>query len=166
MAVLPDEGTVVDLGSGGGVPALVLALACPGLSWVLVEVRQRRAQWLATAARRLGLGDRVTVRTERAEQVGRGPWRGSAAAVTARSFGPPAVTAECAAPLLERGATCWVSEPPTAEPARWPHDGLLLLGLARRASGEPPGWAGLDLIRPCPDDYPRRVGIPAKRPLF
>jgi 16S rRNA (guanine527-N7)-methyltransferase len=164
--VLPDEGAVVDLGSGGGVPALVLALARPGLSWVLVEVRQRRAEWLATAARQLGLDDRVTVRAERAEVVGRGPWRGRAAAVTARSFGPPAVTAECAAPLLEAGATCWVSEPPVAGPGRWPEDGLLLVGLARRASGEPPGWAGLDLVRPCPDRYPRRVGIPAMRPLF
>jgi 16S rRNA (guanine527-N7)-methyltransferase len=166
VAVLPDQGTVVDLGSGGGVPALVLALARPGLSWVLVEGRQRRAQWLAAAADRLGLGDRVTVCADRAEQVGRGPWRSRAAAVTARSFGPPAVTAECAAPLLELGGTCWVSEPPAAGPDRWPPGGLEMLGLVRRPGGEPPGWAGLDLVRPCPDRYPRRVGIPAKRPLF
>jgi 16S rRNA (guanine527-N7)-methyltransferase len=166
VPVLPAEGTVVDLGSGGGVPALVLALARPGLSWVLVEARQRRAQWLATAIRRLDLNGRVTVRAERAEQVGQGPWRARAAAVTARSFGPPAVTAECAAPLLELGATCWVSEPPSAEPARWPPGGLWLLGLARRPEGEPTGWAGLDLVSPCPDRYPRRVGVPAQRPLF
>jgi 16S rRNA (guanine527-N7)-methyltransferase len=166
VPVLPDEGTVVDLGSGGGVPALVLALARPGLSWVLVEVGQRRAQWLAAAVQRLGLGDRVTVRAERAEQTGRGPWRARAVAVTARSFGPPAVTAECAAPLLELGATCWVAEPPAADPERWPPAGLEVLGLVRRAAGEPPGWAGLALVRPCPDRYPRRVGIPAKRPLF
>ena len=181
-------GTIVDLGSGGGVPALVLAVALPASNWALVEAQQRRAVWLTDAARALGVADRVLVLHERAEVTGRGPWRGRAAAVVSRAFGPPAVTAECAAPLLAVGATCWVSEPPgpgggrrsagTHGPAgdegpasvegsggdRWPAGGLAELGLsfARRA----PGWAGLTAVAACPDRYPRRVGIPAKRPLF
>jgi 16S rRNA (guanine527-N7)-methyltransferase len=161
---LPSGGDVVDLGSGGGVPALVLALALPGTAWVLVESQRRRAAWLEDALRTLQLRGRVTVLEERAEVTGRGLWRGRAAAVVARSFGPPAVTAECAAPLLTAGASCWVAEPPDPDGTRWPAAGLALLGLAvtRRASG----WVALEAISPCSDRYPRRVGVPAKRPLF
>ena len=163
--LLPSDGTIVDLGSGGGVPSLILALARPEAAWVLVEAQQRRARGLVGAVGRHGLSDRVEVYAARAEVVGRGPWRGRAAAVTARSFGPPAVTAECAAPLLEIGGTCWVSEPPSTGPDRWPPAALAGLGLARRPRG-PAGWTGLELVRSCPDRYPRRVGVPAKRPLF
>jgi len=164
VAELPAVGAVVDLGSGGGVPALALAVALPGTAWVLVEAQQRRARWLGDAATMLGLESRVTVLEERAEVTGRGPWRGRAAAVVARGFGPPAVTAECAGPLLRMGGVCWVAEPPAPAPERWPPDRLAALGLApsRRA----PGWVGLEAVSECPERYPRRVGIPAKRPLF
>jgi 16S rRNA (guanine527-N7)-methyltransferase len=165
VAVLPVTGTVVDLGSGGGVPALALAVARPDLEWVLVEAQHRRARGLIEAVAALGLSERVVVLVERAEETGRGRYRGGAAAVVARSFGPPAVTAECAAPLLAAAATCWVAEPPSPDPERWPEDGLGELGLTRRLE-RAGGWVGLDRVAPCPDRYPRRVGIPAKRPLF
>jgi 16S rRNA (guanine527-N7)-methyltransferase len=161
---LPPAGHVLDLGSGGGVPALVLALALPGTSWVLVESHRRRAAWLEDAGRALDLAGRITVLEERAEVTGRGLWRGQAVGVVARSFGPPAVTAECAAPLLTAGATCWVAEPPDPDGARWPAAGLALLGLA--VTGRTAGWVALGAVSPCPDRYPRRVGVPAKRPLF
>ena len=165
VEVLPSSGLVVDLGSGGGVPCLPLVLARPGTEWILVESQRRRAVWLAGAVVALGVSDRVVVREERAELTGRGVSRGKAAAVTARSFGPPAVTAECAAPLLRPGGTCWVAEPPMPSDERWPDVGLRELGLVRRPDRRP-GWVGLDLVDACPDRYPRRVGIPTKRPLF
>ncbi len=86
--------------------------------------------------------------------------------VVVRSFGPPAVTAECGAPFLEVGGRMVVAEPPDQEP-RWPADGLAQLGLApgRRVT-EPSAFQVLEQVAPCPDRYPRRVGIPAKRPLF
>ena len=146
-------------------PALVLAAACPGPSWLLVESQQRRAAWLVWAVARLGLSDRVEVAEARAEVLGRGEWRGRAAAVTARAFGRPAVVAECAAPLLAPGSTCWVAEPPDPDASRWPEEGLAVLGLRRRSAGVT-GWIALDRVGPCPDRYPRRVGIPAKRALF
>jgi 16S rRNA (guanine527-N7)-methyltransferase len=164
VAALPPAGRIVDLGAGGGVPGLVLAVAIPGTEWALVESQQRRAAWLLEAVAVLQLGDRVDVRLERAEVTGRGPERGRADAVVARGFAAPAVTAECAAPLLAPGATCWVSEPPVPVASRWPVDGLALLGLtAGTAVG---GWMPLTATSPCPDRYPRRVGVPAKRPLF
>jgi 16S rRNA (guanine527-N7)-methyltransferase len=158
-----------DLGSGGGVPALPLALVLPASQWVLIEAGVRRAAFLRSAVAGLGLGDRVEVVEDRAEVVGRSPThRGRLDLVVARSFGPPAVVAECAAPLLALGGCAVVSEPPGGVPARWPVAGLAELGMV-------PGpsltiGAGtfqvLHQERPCPDRYPRRVGVPVKRPLF
>lgn len=155
----------VDLGSGGGVPGLVLAVALPWVHWLLVDSMQRRTTILDEAVVRLGLEDRVTVWCGRAEELGHAPEvRYSADLVVARSFGPPAVTAECAAPLLRMGGHLMVSEPPESSGARWPPMELGELGL------EP---VGVDLgvmvmvkVAETPDHYPRRVGIPAKRPLF
>jgi 16S rRNA (guanine527-N7)-methyltransferase len=165
VPVLPEAGVAVDLGSGGGVPALVLAWARPRLRWVLVESQDRRARWLHEAARRAGMAERTEVRQERAEATGRSTLRGQADVVTARSFATPAVTAECATGLLAVGGVLWVAEPPAEALNRWDGDVLDELGL-RAVDGAPPGWAGFEQVRPCPDRYPRRVGIPSKRPLF
>lgn len=164
VPVLPASGLVIDLGSGGGLPGLPLAIARPDLRWFLVDANKRRTDWLAEVVAELD-GIDIEVRRERAEEMGRGPVRGQADAVVARSFAAPAITAECAAPLLRLGGILWVAEPPTASDDRWPADGVAILGLD--AAGEAvPKWRGLALVRPCPDRYPRRTGIPAKRPLF
>lgn len=159
-------GRVLDLGSGGGVPALPLVLWMPTTRFVLIEVTERRVAFLREVAERLGLEDRLDIVHERAELAGRRPeLRGSCDAVTARSFAPPGVTAECGAPFLALGGVLVVSEPP--EPVdRWNPDGLAELGLGQADVNDSPGVALMRQERPCPDRYPRRVGIPAKRPLF
>jgi 16S rRNA (guanine527-N7)-methyltransferase len=156
-----------DLGSGGGIPALVLALAWPTSRWTLIEASMRRGQHLRWAVEALGLAHRVVVEDERAEVVGRSALRGTCDLVTARSFGPPAVTAECAAPLLRPGGRLVVSEPPD-DRERWPEPGLGLLHLGPPAlvDGDGARYAVMCLVEPAPERYPRRVGIPAKRPLF
>lgn len=167
-------GLAVDLGTGGGLPGLVLACAWPASRWLFVEANRRRCLWLQTAVQAVGLQE-VTVVNERAEVVGRGPYRHTASLVTARSFAPPAATAECAAPLLRVGGRLLVTGPPDEEAAgtaRWPVDGLALLGLrlARTASFPTPGGpASLSIIEStgvCDDRYPRRTGVPTKHPLF
>lgn len=153
-------GAALDLGAGGGVPGLVLATERPDLAWTFVDAMQKRTAFLASAVRRLGLA--VAVRRARAEELA--DLRGSQAAVVARSFGAPAVTAECAAPLLQVGGRLVVSEPP--EPGdRWEGAWVLGLGPARRLEG-PPALVVLEQESLCPTEYPRRVGIPAKRPLW
>jgi 16S rRNA (guanine527-N7)-methyltransferase len=159
----------VDLGSGGGVPGLPLALHFSACRWVLVESGVRRAAFLREAVVQLGVADRVAVVEERAEVVGRRTeCRGTFDLVVARSFGPPAVVAECAAPLLRVGGRAVVSEPPGGAPARWPAAGLARLGLAFEVSVQSAGATYQALLQTsrCPDRYPRRVGVPAKRPLF
>jgi len=163
-------GRALDLGSGGGLPGLVLALMCwPDTEVVLVDASQRRCTYLELVVDELGLAPRVGVRWARAEELGRDPaWRAGADAVVARSFGPPAVVAECAAPLLRPGGHLVVSEPPEAPAERWPPAGLAPLGLVPAAVVAEGGahYARLRQDGPCPDRFPRRPGLPARRPLF
>lgn len=157
--------TVLDLGSGGGVPGLVVAEARPDLQVVLLDSLERRVALLDEAIGALGWSGRVRTLEARAEDVGRSPdWRGAVDVVTARSFGPPAVAAECAAPLLRLGGILIVSEPPE-DLDRWPAEGVERLGLVNQ-DGAPPGLHLCRQARPCPREFPRRVGLPAKRPLF
>jgi 16S rRNA (guanine527-N7)-methyltransferase len=162
---------VADLGSGGGLPGLVMAVELPHTHFALIDANGRRARFLRLAADHLGLADRVRVIEDRAEVVGRDAVRrGSFDIVVARSFGAPAVTAECGAPLLKVGGLLVVSEPPGAGEHglhRWPGPMLEVLGvepgeLVTVSSRYQVLWQrGL-----CPDRFPRRVGVPAKRPLF
>ncbi|MGD0809447.1 MAG: RsmG family class I SAM-dependent methyltransferase [Acidimicrobiales bacterium] len=168
-------GLVADLGSGGGLPALILALVWPDTSWLLIDSNQRRTTWLREASSELGIAPRVEVVCERAEVVARGPYRHRAQLVTARSFGPPSATAECAAPLLAVGGGLLVADPPEGpEPAarRWPAEGLSLLGLElgkheviATAVG-PVSFSKILAVSECAERFPRRVGAPFKRPLF
>lgn len=61
--------SVADIGSGAGLPGLVLAIARPDVQWTLVEPMERRVIWLAEQVAALGL-DNVTVMRARAEDVG------------------------------------------------------------------------------------------------
>lgn len=160
----PVADLLVDLGSGGGLPALPVLLARSDLRAVLVEAMQKRATFLTWAVQELGLEFRVTVRRERAEVLGRSPeHRGVADVVTARGFGPPAVTAECAAGFLKPGGLLLVSEPPE-DVDRWPASGLAQLGFgpARRDGA----LVRIPLLSPTPGRFPRPTRALVKRPLF
>ena len=82
------------------------------------------------------------------------------------------MVAECAAPLLRPGGWLVVSEPPPTGPdedpgGRWPAESLRQLGLepADVVHGDFE-FRTLRQIEPCPERFPRRNGVPAKRPLF
>lgn len=166
LAALADvSGRVVDLGSGGGIPGLIIAVHRPDLELVLVDAMGKRCEFLRSALAALDL-PRVDVVEGRAEVIGRGALRGSVDGVVARGFGSPAVTAECAAPLLRPGGLLVVSEPPEAVD-RWPAAALAALGLQpERRIDSRPVMQLLRQVAPCPARYPRRDGMPAKRPLF
>ncbi|MEI6570129.1 MAG: RsmG family class I SAM-dependent methyltransferase [Actinomycetes bacterium] len=167
--ILPEPKRFVDLGSGGGVPGLILAMLFPDSEAVLIDARRRRSANLEISVHTLGLTERVSVLCARAEEAGRDPeMRGGFDLVVARSFGSPAITAECAAPFLAVGGSLSVSEPPSASDDRWQLDGLNALGLAKpelHRIGEA-GFMVSRLETLCPDRYPRRNGMPEKRPLW
>lgn len=127
-AVPVDATQVVDLGSGGGLPALVVAVRRPELHLLLVERRAKRADLLRYAVRALSLRDRVSVTEIDATRVATSLGV-SADVVTARSFGPPDVVMPIAASLLSAGGLLLVSDPP-ARVARWTIDNLLTWGFA------------------------------------
>jgi 16S rRNA (guanine527-N7)-methyltransferase len=167
FAAAEPPGLVADLGSGGGVPGLVLAGLWGMCRFALIDANERRTAFLGDAVGGLGVADRVIVVRERAEVVGRvDEHRGLYDAVVARGFGPPPVTAECAAPLLRVGGLLVVSEPPD-DVARWDEVGLAQVGMVvGPVVGEGPRYQVLRQSALCPGRYPRRVGIPTKRPLW
>lgn len=157
----------LDLGAGGGIPGLVLGRCWPEARGVLLDAMVRRTEFLHQACEDLGFAPRIAVVCDRAESAARAPeLRGRFAVVVARSFGPPAVTAECAAGFLAPGGTLVVSEPPTDD-HRWPAEGLARLGLALiREVRTDAGYVLLQQVEALEDRYPRRVGVPRKRPLW
>jgi len=169
----PAPGSWLDLGSGGGLPGLVLAWHWNRSRAVLLDANLRRTDALQGAIAALDWAGRVRVLRARAEEAGREPeWRRSQQVVVTRSFGPSAVVAECAAPFLEEGGHLVVSEPPARDateghPDRWPAQPLAELGLRPiHFSQSEFGYQVLVQAHPCPDRFPRRTGVPAKRPLF
>jgi 16S rRNA (guanine527-N7)-methyltransferase len=168
------KGPILDLGSGGGLPGLVVALEWPEALLTLLDANQRRTGFLRDAVEGLGLTDRVRVVTARAEEAGRDPGlRGAFAGVIARSFGAPAVLAECAAPFLAQTGWLIVSEPPgdhlstAPDVDRWPERPLSQLGLRVGAPVvEEFRYQVLHQFVACPERFPRRNGVPSKRPLF
>jgi len=73
LAPLIKPGRVGDVGSGAGLPGLVLAIARPDAQFVLIEPMERRVDWLLSETSRLGL-DNVEVVRARAEDVELSPW--------------------------------------------------------------------------------------------
>jgi 16S rRNA G527 N7-methylase RsmG len=109
---------LVDLGSGGGLPGLVIAWRRPHLAVTLVERRESRADLLRRAVSTLELQGSVTVAATdvRDLAVAVGPVFD---VVTARSFADPAATIAAVVQLLAPGGVALISEPPVDRAATW-----------------------------------------------
>lgn len=100
---LPRDGhRLVDVGSGGGVPGLPIAIARPDVSVTLVESTKKKAEFLSRAAGALGLGN-VKVYADRAETLGRDFGRDAFDVATARAVGALNVLVEWCLPLVRKG---------------------------------------------------------------
>lgn len=164
-ATPPAGASVVDLGSGAGIPGIPMALARPDLRVTLVDSDQRKAAFLLHVTGLLGLGTRVRVAGVSAEALGRdAEHREAHDLVVSRATAPVAVLIELALPLLR-------SQGRLAALVRdAPADALAGAGAARLLGGDPPRAAGagvllVDKRTPVPDTYPRRQGMPRRRPL-
>ncbi|MBT3246570.1 MAG: hypothetical protein HN979_06815 [Actinobacteria bacterium] len=156
----------VDIGSGGGLPGLVLAGMTDG-NWVLVDRADRRCTFLKWAVGELDLADRVEVICGDVVDLARGSLRGVANLVTARGFGSPATTVECAAPLLSEGGRLVVSEPPSGG-SRWSQMVLDELDLVDEGAWhvESATYRAFLSGGACPERYPRRNSRQVADPLF
>lgn len=162
---LAEPRRAIDLGSGAGIPGLALAGYWNTSHWTLLDAAARRVALMEETVAELGWGDRVTVLHGRAEDWAHDPaHREQYDLVTSRSFGPPATTAECGVGFLRPGGMLAVTEPPGADGSRWPVDGVAALGLAPLPPQ--PGLQRLERVGIVDGRFPRRTGLPAKRPLF
>jgi 16S rRNA (guanine527-N7)-methyltransferase len=168
-AIGAEPETLVDLGSGGGLPGLVLAWEWSEIRVTLLEGSVRRAAFLRETVERLAFGPRVQVVAQRGEEAGHDPQlREHFAVTTARSFGPPAVTAEIGAGFVRVGGLLVVAEPPEPAPERWPDGAAARFGLADPdfVSSQGAHFARLCKVEAAPAGVPRRTGIPEKRPRW
>ena len=166
-------GRIADLGSGAGLPGLVISAVMPDCRVDLIESASRKCAFLREAVERMGLSNAAVV-CERSEEWAAGEGREAYDVVTARAVGRLATLAELASPLLRDGGVlvAWKggrSAEEEAEGAR----------AAERVAMEPteirsmqPYPASRDrhihLLRkngPTPNGLPRRPGMAAKRPF-
>ena len=165
---------IVDIGSGAGIPGIPMHIADPSLALTLVESHGRRCEFLETAIDELAL-DGVAARRMRAEEAGRDPeLREGFDLAVARAVAPLPVLVEYALPLLRPGGLLAAPKGSRA------HDELSEAEAAIETLGGhvltplplslPEGAVAqiVVLVRrsgPMPERYPRRPGIPSKRPL-
>jgi 16S rRNA (guanine527-N7)-methyltransferase len=102
LAELRAGAHLVDVGSGGGLPGIPLAIARPDLRVTLVEATQKKAAFLSAVAAALGLSN-VAVRAERAEHLGAGELHAKFDAVTARAVARLVMLVPLTAPLTKPG---------------------------------------------------------------
>jgi len=162
------KGRIYDLGSGGGVPALVLVDEFKDWEFVLIERKKKRANFLHEAISLLKASERVEIVCDEAENAARNEkFAFGADFVTARSFGPPSTTAECACRLLKLNAFLIVSEPPI-NTDRWVHEKLSLTGLnpVKQIKFGDSTFQVLNQSHDPSENLPRRAGVTRKRPLW
>ena len=161
-----------DVGSGGGFPGMVMACVAPEVRFALVEPLRKRAALLAEMAETLGLGN-VEVIAQRAEDAGRAPLRHSAGIVTARAVAALPELLEYTAPFAATGGRLclpkgsgWQAELASAGGA------MRELGCAvvettpmRPAISTTIRVLVFEQLAATPERFPRRAGVPGKRPL-
>jgi 16S rRNA (guanine527-N7)-methyltransferase len=164
----------IDVGSGGGLPGIPLAIAFPGLQMMLLESVGKKAAFLRDAVTDLGLTT-VAVHTGRAEDAGREPAeRDAYDLVVARALAPLPVALELCLPFAKPGGI--VVLPRGSDLAGQRADGeAAAKQLAARLRPPipledpdlPPGRSLVvaDKLGPTPTRFPRRAGMPAKQPL-
>ncbi len=155
---------VIDIGSGGGVPGIVIAILRPDLQMTLLDADRRKGGFLIHVAGLLGLQS-VHVVAERAEDAGRREgMRETFDLAISRATAPPPVLCELALPMLRvGGALCaLVSDAQSAL--------ATCAAAAAACGGDAPEALSDGVLRvrkavPTPDEYPRRPGTPARHPI-
>ena len=168
---LGDARHLVDVGSGGGLPGLPLKIARPDLEVTLIEAEQAKAAFLIRACAELGLSG-VEVVARRAEAVGRDArYRERFDVAVARAVAPMPVLAELCLPLVRVGGRLLAQKTEREEVASSMR-AIELLGGSLVAVLPAPSKArrsgtvvAISKVRPTPSAYPRRPGMPGRKPL-
>lgn len=165
-------GAVVDVGSGGGLPGIPLAICSPRQEFILVEASRKKAFYLESVVHELGLGN-VRVWWCRAEEAGQGQGRERFGVAVARAVAPLPVVYEYCLPLLALGGilVAWRGQQASVEARTASEVAEMLGGGEARLYGYRLAGVGdrylvvVEKVRPTPARFPRRAGVPGKRPL-
>jgi 16S rRNA (guanine527-N7)-methyltransferase len=147
------EGPVVDVGSGGGVPGIPLAVSLSEREVTLLEANGRKCEFLQAWAPANASVVQGRAEEQQPDQFG---------IAVAKALAVPPVAVEWCLPLVRPGgvAVLWVG--PTADATRVGHVAEQLGG---RLADSPAGFFVLEKIQPTPPGFPRRTGVARKRPL-
>jgi 16S rRNA (guanine527-N7)-methyltransferase len=149
------EGPIVDVGSGGGAPGILLAAALPDREVTLLEANGRKCRFLREVALDF---PNVTVVQGRAEEQETDRF----GVAVAKALAPPPVAAEWCLPLVAVGGAAVLFVGPSADAAP-------VSRVSERLGGGPaeevPGFLVLPKLEPTPAGFPRRPGVAKRRPL-
>ena len=169
-------GSLVDVGTGGGLPGVPLSIACPDLQVMLLEATEKKVHFLEYAKAKLGLGNLQVLHMRVEDAGGEQEYREAFDLATARALAALPVVLEYCAPLVRRGGTL------IAMKGRLPEEELSQGVIASRKLGaklreviqvdhcaqlpqKERRLAVFDKVHPTPAGFPRRVGLAKKRPL-
>jgi 16S rRNA (guanine527-N7)-methyltransferase len=173
LAGKPD-GRVMDLGSGGGIPGIVLAIALPEFSFTLLDATGKKVNFLRECIEELRLENADAVQGRAEELAHDFEWRGAFDVVTARAVTSLSALLELGLPFVRMKGWLVLPKGPDIDEE---------MTIARKAAGKLGGTiveasflpivgsfvdTRLVLVRkdiPTPGGFPRRVGLPAKAPL-
>ncbi len=173
LAVVRSAERLADLGSGAGLPGLVLALALPSARVTAVESQQKKCRFIKQAADAMGLQN-VEVRCARVEDYGREAGRVAHDVVVSRALAACSVVAEYSFPLLEHGGTMIAMKGAISDQERIQAEkALAILGGGGLESVKLEPFAGAEnrrvylarKERVTPPSFPRQAGTAARRPL-
>lgn len=182
LAELPENGLVIDVGSGGGLPGLPLAICSPQLRFTLLEATGKKAEFLRRAVEQLGLTN-VRIAQERAERAGhdrgdkvstggttarQGGLREAYDLAVARAVGPLATIAELTVPFVKVGGRAALIKGQKAdEELAQAGPALHLLKAVHAATVDTPTGriVILEKSSATPRMYPRPDGEPKRKPL-
>jgi len=171
---LPEGAAVVDVGSGGGLPGVPIAIARPDLRMTLLESTGKKAQFLRQCIEGIAL-ERTIVLNDRAEHVGQNrQFRQQFDGVICRALGPMNELLEYTLPLAKVGGRLLVMKGPSVQ-EELTHAGdaldILGAGAVNIIEAYPEGFDIHTVIvviakdRPTPKPYPRLPGVPRQSPL-
>lgn len=164
---------VADIGTGGGFPGIILAIMHPDVEFCLIDSVQKKIAAVQGFADQLGLKN-VSTLSDRLETIGHGELREQFDLVVARALAPLPVLLELAVPLVKVGGRfAGLKGPGYLEEIIEADSAMQLLKLPdpRADRYDLPNEMGKRYVvtfekkKPTASKYPRRVGVPKKKPL-
>lgn len=170
----PHSGRMIDVGTGAGFPGLVLKMVYPGMQLTLLEATRKKVEFLEAVVQRLELSQ-VQAVWARAEEAGQDPaYRERYDVAVARAVADLPVLVEYALPFCRTGGVFIAQKGANIQEEldRSQHAIQLLGGYLREVRAyelptldEPRTLVVIEKVHPTPKEYPRRPGVPVKKPL-